>query len=895
MKQREKAACLPPILLTNDCVIVENADILENYTLIPSATRLIAITFLAGVIPVLFFVIMMSFFIHRFNLEANKAIQQGQEEQWQRSQAILNQMAEDQIRQKAFDVALQIELFLRANPEMRVKDLQENRYFADIAVQPVGKTGYTAVYDSETAVVGFHNSQALVHQDLHQLAELLPEFWAIIKEGMHGRYAQGYYPWKESDGSERQKYMYIVPVMDRTAEGVQFSVAATAYKDEFSRPIQAAKNVSEGTTYLLLKLARESTKSFHFFGYFFAGVSFLLILSLALWTGHYFSKAIDQLRRAMHDVNKGDFNIELTPVMSGDVGRLTEDFNRMVKYLAITTVKKERLERKESELEHYRDQLEQLVDERTEELTKANLLLSKEIDERKQAVEALQQSEEKLKAIVHAAPDGIILLLDRKLVWANDRMHQLLGYEKGTLLGKDAATFYANPEEYDKVGRELFHVDLTQEIPEVKTLIKRKDGSIFDCSIRAYPLDETDVSKGMIASVTDISESKKLETRLQQAQKMEALGTLAGGVAHDLNNILSGLVTYPELLIYDLPEESPMYKPLLTIKKSGDQAAAIVQDLLTMTRRGVAVFETVNLNTIIAEQLETPEFHQFKRHHPEVFIGTDFDKNLSNIKGSAPHLAKAVMNLVNNAAEAMSGGGSITITTENLRLESKVNGFETIEPGTYAVFSIKDEGSGIADADLPRIFEPFFTKKVMGRSGSGLGMAVIWGTVKDHSGYIDITTSYETGTRFTLYFPATEEELQVNRSQADLMQFAGSGEFVLVVDDSEEQREIARTILEKLDYRVDCVESGELAVEFLRSTDVDIVILDMIMGSGIGGLETYQQFSVFKPEQKIIIVSGFSESSEVKQLQRLCDCLYIKKPYTLEVIGEAVQRTLAAS
>ena len=247
--------------------------------------------------------------------------------------------------------------------------------------------------------------------------------------------------------------------------------------------------------------------------------------------------------------------------------------------------------------------------------------------------------------------------------------------------------------------------------------------------------------------------------KLQQAEKMEAIGLLAGGVAHDLNNILGGLVGYPDLLLLQIPEESPLRNIVLTIQESGKKAAAVVQDLLTMARRGVITDEVLNLNTIISEYLKSPECEKIKSFHPNVHIESNFSEELLNIVGSPVHLSKSVMNLVSNAAEAMPGGGKIIISTQNRYVDKPISAYERIEEGNYVVFTVSDTGVGISSEEIKKIFDPFYTKKVMGRSGTGLGMSVVWATLKDYKGYIDVQSTVGKGTTFILYFPVTRREL----------------------------------------------------------------------------------------------------------------------------------------
>ena len=391
-----------------------------------------------------------------------------------------------------------------------------------------------------------------------------------------------------------------------------------------------------------------------------------------------------------------------------------------------------------------------------------------------------------------------------------------------------------------------------------------------------------------------VKERQQLEAKLQRARKMEALGTLAGGVAHDLNNILSGLVSYPELMLMDLAPDSPLRRPMQTMKDSGEKAAAIVQDLLTLARRGVAVTEVVHLNRIINEYLASFEFKKLKTDYPTVRFDTRLAKELLPITGSPVHLSKTLMNLVSNAAEAINGSGRVKIETQSRYVDRPISGYDDVEEGDYAVLAVTDDGIGISLEDTERIFEPFYTKKVMGRSGSGLGMAVVWGTVKDHQGYIDVQSTEGRGSRFTLYFPVVREESVAAKPKATLAELTGNGERILVVDDVRQQREIASDMLEKLGYKVVTVGSGKEAVAYLRQQAVDLLVLDMIMEPGMDGLETYRQVLAVNPGQKAIIASGFSETNRVKEAQRLGAGMYVKKPYTLENIGQAVREQLDA-
>ena len=387
-------------------------------------------------------------------------------------------------------------------------------------------------------------------------------------------------------------------------------------------------------------------------------------------------------------------------------------------------------------------------------------------------------------------------------------------------------------------------------------------------------------------------QNRELAASLKRAEKMEAIGILAGSVAHDLNNTLGSIIGYPELLLLDLPEDSPMRESLMAIQESGQRAAAIVQDLLTMARRGVTSAQVLDLNKVVADLIRAPELLTVTAQKPEVRIVTQLSPGLFHVRGSAVHLTRAILNLVLNAIEAIEGQGQVTISTAHQYIDKPLRRYEVLAEGEYVALTVADTGKGIAREDLDRIFEPFFTRKVMGRSGTGLGMAIVWGTVKDHNGFIDVRSELGKGTSFTLFIPATREGLQAEPAKVNAEDYLGHGESLLVVDDVAMQRDLCVAMLKKLGYSVASVASGEEAVDFVRGNPVDLLILDMIMEPGIDGLETYKRIIAIRPGQKAIIASGFSESQQVKEAQHLGAGAYIRKPYSLEKLAAIVNAAL---
>jgi two-component system cell cycle sensor histidine kinase/response regulator CckA len=551
------------------------------------------------------------------------------------------------------------------------------------------------------------------------------------------------------------------------------------------------------------------------------------------------------------------------------------------------------LEKEKEKTEDTNRSLEKRVEARTEALQRINRDLNKEVLERKQAEQRVRASRERFETILDSI-DADIYVTDietRTVLLANQHMKQTFGED---IVGKRCHESIAHRETpceqchtdllLDDGGRPAEHISWEEKNPVT--------GRWYIIYSRAIVWEDGRLVQLQVA--TDVTAMKEIETRLQRAQKMEAIGTLAGGVAHDLNNILSGLVGYPELLLMDTFEGSETHTMINTIKKSGEKAAAIVQDMLTLARRGVAVADIVSLNSVVEDYLSSPELDRLKSLHPQMTIRQDLAPVVFNIVGSAVHLGKTIMNLVTNAAEAMPRGGVITLSTQNVYLDRTMLGFETVPEGEYVKLRVTDTGVGIAASDLECIFEPFYTKKKMGRSGTGLGMAVVWGTVKDHNGFIDASSIEGRGTAFDLYFPVTRQDMEKETADLPIDQYCGNGERVLVVDDIIEQRELAALMLKRLNYRVDTVANGEEAVNYLRKHPVDILVLDMILDATMDGLDTYRKILTISPGQKAIIASGFSESERVLEAQRLGAGRYIKKPYRMEQIGLALREQLSS-
>jgi len=514
--------------------------------------------------------------------------------------------------------------------------------------------------------------------------------------------------------------------------------------------------------------------------------------------------------------------------------------------------------------------------------------------ENEEFVANLKESEERYRTLVDNVGLGVMLVNhDLKIVMMNEKLRRMF---PGVRIGQSCADLCDDTHPETQESQSCCPASQTFADGDMHETIVEKSvfGKTRILRIQSYPV-RAGIGKisRAITVIEDITDRQNLEQRLVRAEKMESLGRMAGGVAHDLNNILSGLATLPDLLLLDIPEKDPNRGSLEIIRDSAKRAAAVVNDLLTISRQAVTEFSVLNINDIVSRFLQTPECGLIERDQPDIEIVTDLASAIPNIEGAEIHLMKVIMNLVTNAADAIKGAGTITLKTSFEHIAGGSDTAPNLEEGQYVVLKVSDTGHGIKKDDIARIFEPFYTKKAMGaRSGTGLGLAIVWGAVTDHKGHIDVSSSVGEGTTFSLYFPATGKKHETPFIEDKFVHLKGHGEKILIVDDSVDQGMIASKVLEKLGYAPHIVNNGEKALEYLKSNDVAIVLLDMMLEKGMDGLDTFRKIIEFKPNQKALLVSGYSKTERAKEALRLGVGQFIKKPYEVQTIAAAVKEEL---
>ena len=511
----------------------------------------------------------------------------------------------------------------------------------------------------------------------------------------------------------------------------------------------------------------------------------------------------------------------------------------------------------------------------------------RDISGRKRAEDALRESEMRFRSVVQTAREAIICTDSwGEVIFWNEAAEAVFGYTAREALGRSAELVI--PERMRAGYRHgVEQATLVGTWPALgKTLETyglRKDGAEIPIELS---MTTWKTRRGVFFTVIvrDVTERKQLEEQLLRAQRLEAAGRLAAQVAHDFNNLLGPLVAYPELIQMQLPADHPARPFCSAMMEAAQHMADINENMMTLGRRGHLIEESVDLNkeveAIVGGMAGSPK---------ALKVIMDLAPDLLPVKGASAQLSRVVTNLVSNAREAMQDVGLLTIRTENVYLDEPFGHYNRVEVGEYVKLSVSDTGCGIPAAIRDKIFDAFFSTRRNGkRRGAGLGLSIVQAIVGDHRGYVDLVSEVGVGTTFSVYLPVGREMVkEVARPEV-----RGAGETLLVVDDDEFQRQAATHLLQTLGYRTDSVGSGEGALEYLRERSVDLLVLDMVMPPGIDGVETYRRALTVRPGQKAIFFSGFADPVRVQAALALGAGTCLRKPVTLERLGEAVRQEL---
>lgn len=406
-----------------------------------------------------------------------------------------------------------------------------------------------------------------------------------------------------------------------------------------------------------------------------------------------------------------------------------------------------------------------------------------------------------------------------------------------------------------------------------------RDGSILRAEVSTSIITYQD--KPVIQGVLrDITETERLQLQLQQVYKLDAIGTLAGGLAHDFNNLLMGIQGNASLMLLDLEPIHPHYEKLKSIEQYVQSGAELTKQMLGFARGGKYEMKPTDMNELVKKSSD-----MFGRTKKEITIHTKYQKDIWSVEVDQGQIDQVLLNLYVNSWQTMPGGGELYLETENIVLDKVYIKSFNVAPGDYVKISITDSGAGMDPEIKGRIFDPFFTTKEMGR-GTGLGLASAYGIIKNHGGIIDVISEKGKGSTFTIYLPASEKSVKIEKEPQQ--RIPKGKETILLVDDEDMIIDVGKQILEKLGYNIMIAKSGreELNLYKKNQEKIDMVILDMIMPSMSGG-ETYDKLMEINPRIKVLLSSGYSvEGQATEILKRGCDG-FIHKPFS---VGELSQK-----
>ncbi len=503
-----------------------------------------------------------------------------------------------------------------------------------------------------------------------------------------------------------------------------------------------------------------------------------------------------------------------------------------------------------------------------------------DITDRKNAEEALARSEAQYRALVEHAPLGVFRAKpDGRLLAANPALVSMLGYDspEALLSANLTRNVYVHP------SRTLENGAGTEE-----TQWRKQDGSQIWVRVHLRPDPAPGAGGEFNGLVEDVTVERNLEAQFLQAQKMEAVGRLAGGVAHDFNNTLTAILSYSDMLINDLAPGDSRRLDLEQIRRSGKRAAELTQQLLAFSRRQVLQTRVLDLNEVVGKT----ERMLRRVIGEDIKVGIVTGDQPAIIRADAGQIEQIILNLAVNARDAMPGGGLLTIETANVDLDELfAHRHQDVAPGRYVMLAVTDTGVGITPDVFQHLFEPFFTTKGPGK-GTGLGLATVYGIVKQSGGSIWPYSQPGRGTTFKIYFPRVEESVE-HREEGPSRPSGGGRETILVAEDEDSVREVVSRVLSKKGYHLLLAENGEAALRLARSRpgSIQLLLTDLVM-PGMSGGELAQRLRDEQPGLRILFMSGYTDDAVVRQGVLEKGVPYLQKPFTAEALAARVREVL---
>lgn len=570
-------------------------------------------------------------------------------------------------------------------------------------------------------------------------------------------------------------------------------------------------------------------------------LGYILFSNLQNTVTRHISELVSLMKAVSEDKN---YSIRATSVTYDEIGTLAQGFNEMLSAIEV----------RDLELAHYRQGLEALVEKRTRELSTANEQLQKELTERIKAERALEESEYRYRTIFETSGNANAIVEDDMTIsMVNKAFEKLSGFNRQEIENKKTFLEFVHEIDVDTVTSHHLSCKINQESKstEYECHLVNRDGALRDVYASISFIPETSRS---IISLIDVTEIHKLQGQLLHAQKMEAIGQLAGGVAHDFNNIITIIMGYGSILLMNTDKDSTLKSYVESMLASAERATALTQSLLAFSRKQTISPKNIELNSVIKN------VEKLLRR----LIGEDIELQIEMSPAAVPVFAdqgqieQVLINLAANARDAMPQGGSLTIKTEVLKGNEEVfSRFSQTKPGKYACISVVDTGTGMNKETAQRIFEPFFTTKEEGK-GTGLGLSIVHGVITQHNGYIDVHSEPGRGTTFTMYLPLASPPKERVRAPIRPRPVGGS-ETILVAEDNDPVRILIRTILTESGYSVVESADGEDAVDKFKHHPhaIDLLLLDVILPKN-DGKSVYEEIRVLNPHIKALFMSGYT-------------------------------------